>query len=243
MKSIHSLLKYLLLLIAFSNLAQAFYDSGQGRWLSRDSIEERGGLNLYEFAGNDGITHVDYLGRVGVDLNNMSGFMHWLFGGGESLKVSWSSFDPTGAARDDLKQQWRLANISKITEECDSMEWDTTKTIKITSPNLDIVYFSPIGWISGWHGKISGYLSGGSGNVDIWKTKKDSKCECLAIADVRMRAEDRSNFNVGDTFIDGLGLEWRDDWFIWARDNTPVGYDYDIYNWEDGDVEWKIEYN
>lgn len=35
-------------------------------WLSRDPIEERGGLNLYGFVGNDGVNQVDYLGLVGA---------------------------------------------------------------------------------------------------------------------------------------------------------------------------------
>jgi uncharacterized protein RhaS with RHS repeats len=62
MKPIHPLLKYLLLLIAFSNFAHAFYDPGQGRWLSRDPIEEEGGINLYGFVGNDGVSNTDTLG-------------------------------------------------------------------------------------------------------------------------------------------------------------------------------------
>ena len=32
------------------------------RWLSRDPIEEKGGLNLYVFVGNDGIGTWDLLG-------------------------------------------------------------------------------------------------------------------------------------------------------------------------------------
>ncbi len=46
-----------------------FYDYGYrwldpltGRWLSRDPIEENGGLNLYGFLGNDGINAWDFLG-------------------------------------------------------------------------------------------------------------------------------------------------------------------------------------
>jgi RHS repeat-associated protein len=35
-----------------------------GRWPSRDPIEERGGINLYGFVGNDGINHFDFLGLV-----------------------------------------------------------------------------------------------------------------------------------------------------------------------------------
>lgn len=59
MKSIHPLFKCLLLLFALSNFACAFYDPGQGRWLSRDPIGEEGGVNLYGFVGNDGVSHLD----------------------------------------------------------------------------------------------------------------------------------------------------------------------------------------
>jgi hypothetical protein len=62
MKSMHPLLKCLLLLIAFSNLAHAFYDPGQGRWVSRDPIGEVGGKNLYVFVENDAICLTDHLG-------------------------------------------------------------------------------------------------------------------------------------------------------------------------------------
>jgi len=39
-----------------------YYHPETGRWLSRDPIGERGGLNLYEFVGNDGVNQWDYLG-------------------------------------------------------------------------------------------------------------------------------------------------------------------------------------
>jgi len=39
-----------------------YYDPVTGRWSSRDPIEERGGVNLYGFVGNDGVNSVDYLG-------------------------------------------------------------------------------------------------------------------------------------------------------------------------------------
>lgn len=116
------------------------------------------------------------------------------------------------------------------------MEWDTHKTITLLKPVIDKVYFSPIGWISGWHGKIYG---GGTDNVDLWKTKLD--CKCLAIASVHLQADDDSDFNPGDKFL-GFGLEWQDDWFIWVRDHTPVGYDYHIHNWSDDTVEWSFKF-
>ncbi len=46
-----------------SQEAQAFYNPSTGRWLSRDPIEERGGLNLHGFVGNDPIARFDQDGR------------------------------------------------------------------------------------------------------------------------------------------------------------------------------------
>jgi len=39
-----------------------YYDPLTGRWPSRDPIEERGGINLYGFVGNDGVNELDILG-------------------------------------------------------------------------------------------------------------------------------------------------------------------------------------
>ena len=39
------------------------YSPSLGRFLSRDSIEEQGGLNLYAFVGNNAILHQDYIGK------------------------------------------------------------------------------------------------------------------------------------------------------------------------------------
>jgi len=44
--------------------AFAVYSPSQGRFTSRDPIEEEGGLNLYAFCENDPINHVDVIGNV-----------------------------------------------------------------------------------------------------------------------------------------------------------------------------------
>ena len=41
-----------------------YYNPETGRWMSWDPIEERGGLNLYAFVGNDGVNKWDLLGMV-----------------------------------------------------------------------------------------------------------------------------------------------------------------------------------
>lgn len=60
----HYALLILLLFTAFPNLASAFYDPAAGRWISRDPIEEHGGVNLYGFVGNDGLNSYDVLGQL-----------------------------------------------------------------------------------------------------------------------------------------------------------------------------------
>jgi RHS repeat-associated protein len=42
----------------------SYYDPVTGRWVSRDPIEECGGLNLYGFVGNDGVNFFDALGLL-----------------------------------------------------------------------------------------------------------------------------------------------------------------------------------
>ena len=48
----------------FNYYGYRMYDPANGRWLSRDPIEERGGVNLYNFLTNDPANWVDFLGLV-----------------------------------------------------------------------------------------------------------------------------------------------------------------------------------
>ena len=50
------------MLILGAQSASAFYDASIGRWLSRDPIEEEGGVNLHMVNGNDCINLIDPLG-------------------------------------------------------------------------------------------------------------------------------------------------------------------------------------
>ncbi len=62
MKSIYTLAVIALLGILSISDARAVYDPYVGRWLSRDPIEEQGGLNLYDYCLNDPIDFNDPLG-------------------------------------------------------------------------------------------------------------------------------------------------------------------------------------
>ncbi len=43
---------------------ERWYGPGTGRWISRDPIEEPGGVNLYAFCGNDGVNKWDVFGEA-----------------------------------------------------------------------------------------------------------------------------------------------------------------------------------
>ena len=47
-----------------ANDALAFYNPQSGRWLNRDVTEEKGGVNLYGFAFNDGVNKIDLKGQA-----------------------------------------------------------------------------------------------------------------------------------------------------------------------------------
>jgi RHS repeat-associated protein len=52
-----------------------WYDASNGRWINRDPIEEKGGLNLYGFVGNDGVNWWDYLGHQTIRLPGQPGYV------------------------------------------------------------------------------------------------------------------------------------------------------------------------
>jgi RHS repeat-associated protein len=43
-----------------------YYSPELGRWINRDPTEEKGGMNVYGFIGNSGITQTDYLGLLNI---------------------------------------------------------------------------------------------------------------------------------------------------------------------------------
>ena len=84
------------------------YDPVLGRWLSRDPIGFGGGMNLYEYAGNDPVDYVDVTGRIpavgGLIGGSINAANTWA-AGGDALDVvgafatgGVASFLATGAA-------------------------------------------------------------------------------------------------------------------------------------------------
>lgn len=54
-----------LIAVAFvATCVNAFYSPEEGRWLSRDPVDESGGMNLYAFCGNSPVSFIDFLGLL-----------------------------------------------------------------------------------------------------------------------------------------------------------------------------------
>ena len=58
--------------IRVADYGYRYMDPLTGRWPSRDSIEERGGLNLYGFARNNGISQIDLVGNAVIAVASYS---------------------------------------------------------------------------------------------------------------------------------------------------------------------------
>ena len=54
-----------------------YYAPTQARWLTRDPLEEQGGLNLHCFCENDGVNKVDWLGQVPEPTQDGDGRRFW----------------------------------------------------------------------------------------------------------------------------------------------------------------------
>jgi RHS repeat-associated protein len=80
-----------------------FYSANQGRWLSRDSLGERGGADLYHFLGNAGIESIDYLGLEELYTQGLGAWdTFWLGFGNDFISTGDNVWDATGRTYYDL---------------------------------------------------------------------------------------------------------------------------------------------
>ena len=81
-----------------------YYDPENGRWLNRDPIEERGGVNLYGFVSNDGLNGIDFLGAVALFSSNPS---HTLYNNSLQTALSDSNLDLIAGAFSYIRGNYR----------------------------------------------------------------------------------------------------------------------------------------
>jgi hypothetical protein len=92
-----------------------YYNPSQGRFLGRDPIEEKGGLNLYGFCSNDAINGWDYLGMQDYDgVMDLDPFGHDKAAGKlAEARASAQAFQDKLNRRADRAQETIVENLGK----------------------------------------------------------------------------------------------------------------------------------
>jgi RHS repeat-associated protein len=229
-----------------------YYDPITGRWPSRDPIEESGGLNLYGFVGNDGVSKVDFLGfyekKTIAGGEGWKGFWHWLFHGGD-IQLPWSDFDRGEWALNDMKDKWKLANDDFVISKCESMPLNSSEDLQKFSPNLELLdYGSSTKWIGRWKGGIHGDTAAGKTNLNVTKIiDSQNRCICIAYADVIASANDDGNFNKDEYLtvkvIGMFNVTIPDNWPLFFHDYLLIGKDYHIFSYTSDQVIWQLQYD
>lgn len=108
-----------------------FYSASLGRWITRDPMGERGGMNLYGFVGGNPVNHIDPFGLFGtLDFGS-----HYYSGGGSPIDLAavglLPSFRSAGSvqiATDDFKhsiQETAETKARSLCGRCDKGEKST----------------------------------------------------------------------------------------------------------------------
>ena len=109
----------------FNYYGYRFYDPGAGRWLNRDPIGERGGLNLYGMVGNDAVGRVDVLGLRDCHIR--------IYVGHDTGKLTDTS-QPIGRVLDPKS---RLAKPERMSAVCCNRKL-VNEAIKVAVPSMYI---------------------------------------------------------------------------------------------------------
>ena len=122
-KNIRFLLLTVLILSSSAFQVQAYYHPDEGRWISRDPIEERGGPNLYGFAWNAPLIWVDSNGGIPSKYPRHSD---------TGKPVDDKDQDPSDTGV--LRCVYRPAKDSSADQGHTWLEWPKTGTILIKNP-------------------------------------------------------------------------------------------------------------
>jgi RHS repeat-associated protein len=86
------------------NYGYRFYVPELGKWINRDPIGERGGVNLYGFVGNSTINKADYLGKV---WSNTMALAHYFAKGGDVTLTQIGGVDIVTSSIQPKIDEWK----------------------------------------------------------------------------------------------------------------------------------------
>jgi len=118
MKTKQHILKTILILLALTGIAEAYYAPQLGRFLSRDPIEEKGGINLHVFVRDEPIGNWDKLGLVVPKLDYTSDSVTVGECGSFEWKINWKVSPKSSRLGGVILQKMHI--LSMISKDTDS---------------------------------------------------------------------------------------------------------------------------
>ncbi|MBP6603743.1 MAG: hypothetical protein KA250_18150 [Verrucomicrobiales bacterium] len=130
MKSVLLLPRILITIGCFvlTSKATAYYNPGSGKWLSRDPIGERGGVNLYGFVSNNSVGTIDYLGNAPIQAVPIQYTLKYRTSHGPEYgdcgnarwDIDWIVSSSTGAPNANGLQIYQSFSITGWVSSCDN---------------------------------------------------------------------------------------------------------------------------
>jgi len=88
-----------------------FYDPNLQRWVNQDPIGERGGINLYAFAGGDPVNRADPNGEVSIVV--------WVIGGAVVVLAGWALWEFAHFAKENTDDDRLKGYRERFPEDAD----------------------------------------------------------------------------------------------------------------------------
>ena len=225
-----------------------YHDPNTGRWLSRDPVEERGGLPLYAFVFNNPTLYFDDLGtqpRLPAGWRGpgqlydprLNPFSPSPRGSSVNTGPGFSNTDgflrwlvPIGGTKelswnafDPTGNARRALKLNAVGRSASDLQTRIQKAPCGSSTLNGVIFYFEDVFESpiAWISRYRAYAVGANPDLE----KDCTKCTFVLRAPLTLRADDRSNFNPGENFHLGR-IPIPDSLFIFIRDWTPLGVDY-----------------
>ncbi|UDQ98359.1 RHS repeat-associated core domain-containing protein [Lentisphaerota bacterium WC36G] len=104
-----------------------YYNPVNGKWLKRDPIGERGGMNVYGFVNNNPIYEQDYLGLFSYDMPIDTGRIEFgLFWVRLKINIHWEINVEANSSKENCptKLPNGIRDVSGVTQLSDGLGWD-----------------------------------------------------------------------------------------------------------------------
>ena len=193
------------------------YDPELGRWTTSDPSGFPDGANNAVYTRRP-TTHLDPLGLAEYSTQL---FWHWLTGGGSTVVLPWSAFDPSNAAPTFAGSVWRSHNLGLLNQLGQNASFGVSSAAPETTP-ASVPFSNPAEPV------LSSFTVFGllAGSISINKSWEGSRWRADLSWTLAISALDIFDFNPGDNF--GPYGFLQDDWFLAFQQLTDIPVDFAV---------------